>query len=1025
MEQFKGDDEGLKKYLTGIQEQQDIDADPQKKMVQIAQAQLDYFTSTTKGAEAAKAATGLKIGASDAGTAILQANYELGKEINKGLEGIADEQLIASTDGLTTEIQKLIETLKNPESTPEQKKEAFGKVAIESKKVTESLGDSIIEQASGVAKDILGEELAGQMYERASLASEKLLEEGKELAKKARGKFGLKDEDDKSNEGELETAPVDTAPGGELETAPGSTTPGGELDTAPGGELDTAPTNYIEKDKPLSITANEVLLSELNPKPLEFPDIDTIRASKLEIEESNVIDNLDLALEGFTKKVDEIKPTTEAKTETTPTVAQTINPEIQKLIDEGIVGEATAGIGNEVFFKEKPTVGTPEIGAEMEAIPETISELPELENLVQKPEESEKGIFDEIIKRVKSLNETPEEEPSAYEGYKKLLEEISGGEVIGQGKEAYILTPEMKKQAEKDKMSAGLMDEIMKGLRSPKSITPPTKEELAEIDKELEIDSYYKKSGEINNEIKNFKKEKIGVGGVEKEGDLSEEDLDTLNSMRKRRDKMDEMAYALEDGEIESFNKKIEPIDILGRPELGLKMPSQTPLSQLLKPEEEEKQTLGEKLKSGVGKIKDKFKKEEKIEPESATTQGEPPKYVVKDAEGNILSESIDKETASKRAGIAGLGIEPELVETSVTETPITEVKEEKQPLGKRIKEGVGNLAEKGKGKLQQIKENIAEKREEKGTLKERLMKLVEEKPAESEGKITIEEPEEVKKIDSEPKEESGYLKMLSKDDSEADKFLTSKSGLPVNLDKIKPKEGTKSDLLKSFEESTKKIGNLKIGPTEEEPSQLGKFKPSIIGEYIAKKQVEEPEETEIQKTVREAREKQLAYLEELRLQEQPETPSRGIEKIAGGIGKIGEIGKKLFGPIEEEPTFEEFMPTEEAGFEFTPPKEEDYGFPTPEEIEAPEAPEIGIPEIPTPQGASDEFFEGQNVQGETEGGVTVDGGRPIQVEVIHTFKNLPATIDTAQLKVILGTDNTIQQAIAKAVEGVSFGLTK
>jgi len=117
-----------------------------------------------------------------------------------------------------------------------------------------------------------------------------------------------------------------------------------------------------------------------------------------------------------------------------------------------------------------------------------------------------------------------------------------------------------------------------------------------------------------------------------------------------------------------------------------------------------------------------------------------------------------------------------------------------------------------------------------------------------------------------------------------------------------------------------------------------------------------------------------------------------------------------------------EFAVLVELGVAFV---EHCYFFPTPEEIEAPEAPEIVTPEIPTPQGISEEFFGEQTPQGETEGGVTVDGGRPIQVEVTHIFKNLPSSIDTEQLKNILRTDNTIQQAITKAVEGVSFGLTK
>jgi hypothetical protein len=59
------------------------------------------------------------------------------------------------------------------------------------------------------------------------------------------------------------------------------------------------------------------------------------------------------------------------------------------------------------------------------------------------------------------------EEPSAYEGYKKLLEEISGAEIVGQGKDAFFLTDEMKAQAKKDSELIGPEKQ------EPKFVTPP------------------------------------------------------------------------------------------------------------------------------------------------------------------------------------------------------------------------------------------------------------------------------------------------------------------------------------------------------------------------------------------------------------------------------------------------------------------------------------------------------------------------------------------------------------------------
>jgi hypothetical protein len=667
--------------------------------------------------------------------------------------------------------------------------------------------------------------------------------------------------------------------------------------------------------------------------------------------------------------------------------------------------------------------------------------------------------------------------PSEYEKFKKLLEQNYGGEIIGTGDETTLITPEMKAQAKKDSEFIGPEKGIPKKIESTRSITTLTKEELAEIEKELEIESYDKKYNEINNEIKNFKKEKIGIGGVEKEEDMGKDDLDTLESMRKRRDKYEEMSYDLDMGEVESFNKKIETKGLTKEMELA---PIKPTLSQIPIPEEEEKTTLGEKLKLGVGKIKDKFKKEEKIEPEAATTQGEQPKYVVKDAEGNILSESIDKETASKKAGIAGLGIEPELVETPVTETPAVGVEqvasEEKQPLGKRLKEGFGNIVDKGKEKFQDVKEQLKETKEDKGPIGKRLTegvgKIFEKgkevfKPNEEQtkvepvkqdmfplskgfdgpfyemkdGKLQMRdpyemldekekkdkesakiEPEQTKVEPTEITPESGYLKMLEENDEKAVPFLTSKSGRPVNLDKV---ENEKIELkgiegfgkkekpspfgldMKMFEQKLPEPPKASLEKTKTDKIDVKAIEDSAPNEEDTRSALEkvsltaaedegfeggiiEPVEPvtitpEVDKEKEETKARSFAYLEELRLREQtpsvPETPAKGIEKLAQlgqkFEGRIGGIKEKLFGKKEEESSLSEYEPeiSTEEPYMSESIKEagtEDYGT-LAEEAESEYTPttvgaiEEVIPSIPEPTVYP--FGQLQEVMGQGAGG--------------------------------------------------------
>lgn len=811
---------------------------------------------------------------------------------------------------------------------------------------------------------------------------------------------------------------------------------------------------------------------------------------------------------------------------------------IQKLIQEGLVGEATAGPG--VLFKPTkeeeslkaeqamdqagpavptPTatpIETPTIDAQA-GLPELTEELPQT-----LPTGKTRGIF-------KKTEQT--EEPSAYEGYKKLLEEISGAEIVGQGKDAFFLTDEMKAQAKKDSEFIGPEKGAPKKIESTRSITPPTKEELAEIEKELELESYYKKFDEINDEIGNFKKEKIGVEG---KGTMNEEDLGILEHMGKRYDEYEKKIMALESGEVDSFIKKIEPIGLDVKPKLA---PMKPTLASLPIPEKEEKQPLGERIKEGIGGLKEKFKGKQEEEKPIAAVPETPKTFVARDAEGNIVGESIDGETARKMAGGKAITVEEETqtVTPTVPETPAV---------------GVEKAAAEAEEKIP-FKEK----------LKDRFKKLIEEKPDESEAKITIEEPTKIEPIVSETQSIEEPKTLRERIEEGADKLsggiekFAGKIGekfeggnLKSKIDeirgKIKPQEEeskiepVKQDMFplsKGFdgpfyemkdgklqmrdpyemldEKEKKEKESLKIEPIptepilsdedkkwqeerrkkmEEEdriisslqtdkygkPVTVDKIEPTVpetpsvgieniklsdiygdedesivdpVSEFAEDgtikpfsgkpEEIKEPEETEIQKTIREAREKQLAFLEELRLKEQtPETPARGIEKLAGMGQKIG----GLFGFGKEEPTittpevpYEEPEETFEGyatlpeETQITPTETIEGGF----ETETPELIQDGIPEdlsqiaLPNPIGAAPQGGYGETEvetkPGETvEKKMTVEGGSPIEVTVIHKFVNLPTTIDTNTLSNVLKSDNNIQQAIAKAVKDAALGLT-
>jgi hypothetical protein len=689
----------------------------------------------------------------------------------------------------------------------------------------------------------------------------------------------------------------------------------------------------------------------------------------------------------------------------------------QKNVEQVTTQPETQNIEPEAAIAELPEA-VPTINVE-ETLPEITEELPELPK-----GETKGGFLDKILPKGQTIE--AEKEPSAYEGYKKLLEEISGSEIVGQGEEAFFLTPEMKAQAKKDsefigpeipetplkniqptptlnkteekpigtemspdefnmrvEMMLGKADfkkyketqpELYDKINREATFTPLQGEkfELPELTKEqesimmegfipskqnqsLEEKFYDMKATEGSREIKKFEEEKLKAARLEGKDTMSEEDLDTLKSMKARRNDYEDKSLAIDYGEVESFNKKIEPIGLDVKPKLA---PIKPTLASLPIPEKEEKQPLGKRLKEGIGEIKEKIKGKKEEEKPIAAVPETQEEYIIRDKEGKELARSIDRETAEKKAGTSeGITVSKETraITPSAPEIPAVGVEkaaaeaEEKTPFGERIKESFGNIVEKGKEKFQEVKENLKDRK---------IEPIIPETPAVGVERVTSEkiEPTEIT-----PK--SGYLKMLEENDEKAVPFLTSKSGRPVNLDKT---EADKIDI-KSIEESAPKekdtrsaLEKISLTAAEDEGFDGGIIEPV---EPTGIKPVE-PEETEIQTALREAREKQLSYLEELRQKEQIETPSRGIERFAG---KIGGIGEKLFGPVpkEIEPTLSEAIeeiPADEYGTIEEPTEFEEI---TP--IEAIEETAPAIPEPAQPSFGQIEDLSGQRSFGEPQ----------------------------------------------------------
>jgi hypothetical protein len=157
-------------------------------------------------------------------------------------------------------------------------------------------------------------------------------------------------------------------------------------------------TGSIETSGQITITTDQVLLSELNPKPLEFPNIETIQVTKLEVGESNLTENLNKAVEQIGDGVKDIQQTAidgiEQAAVTKKTVSETtteVQPEKKFEMSVGPAEASTESVGPYNFDEFTPVVDLMDLNKKVsEAIVEPIESVVS-PNLLTAEAEAEEG----------------------------------------------------------------------------------------------------------------------------------------------------------------------------------------------------------------------------------------------------------------------------------------------------------------------------------------------------------------------------------------------------------------------------------------------------------------------------------------------------------------------------------------------------------------------------------------------------------------------------------------------------------
>jgi hypothetical protein len=334
-----GDSEKIKEYLTGIQKEEGKSVDD--KIYDTALKQLDQLSAIRAGRAAAKAAPGLGAATTEFGEELFAVNKSVGDGINSRLI-----EALGPTSAFQTTLKEVGGSIKEARQNIEKElstggKIDFGKIGETlttlSTNVAKQITDGITTGLSGVGIDV--NTLGDQLKDIISLP-----------------------EDEKETGSGGGTQPTPKRDGTKDSTGGDGTKAGSGGGTQPTPTRD-GKTGLNEKESPVTITTNEVLLTELNPKPLEFPNIDTIQVTKLEVGESNLTENLNKAVEQIGDGVKDIQQTAidgiEQAAVTQKTESETtteVQPEKKFEMSVGPAEASTESVGPYNFDEFTPVV---------------------------------------------------------------------------------------------------------------------------------------------------------------------------------------------------------------------------------------------------------------------------------------------------------------------------------------------------------------------------------------------------------------------------------------------------------------------------------------------------------------------------------------------------------------------------------------------------------------------------------------------------------------------------------------------
>ncbi len=690
-----GDQEKIRQALVS-QEQKTGDAS--KDMGAIAQGQLDALTTMTKQNELLLASIGFTVSAGKMGPELLKASVELNKFINTPiLKNIGSESdLGKGIDNTAVEIKNALEEFKSGKIDTNSLMKLLEEVGGAGGKLAGQFGETGMEIAKDYAEELgIGEDVVVNIIQGIKEGLPEAKEQGVELLytildgiNVALEKMGIEvpDEFKKKKEEEKETGtggvekPKPPVLGSDKTTETPSPTPtetekpkppvlGSEITPGTGGDEGLL---FLEDLQNLDL---QQLTSQLI-QPLEKLDITTSEVGTLNVQNLNI----GTALDGIVNALGTIPQNQSQLT----TLVNEVGKQ-QQTFQGGNLENAITSLNegtSETTQEGTIQVETPEFNVE-ETLPEIEEGLPEVDTTLKKT----RGGFAKTKPSFSEM-EYGSKAPSQYESFKKVLEESYGGEIIGTGEEAFVLTDEKKDEAKKNAEFIGEYE--------PSDIIPPKEEEKFKprIDEGM-------LPGEFNLRVG------MGLGKIVNPADWKNEYPEAYDKINR------EASFGRlpgEEFELPELTKEQEEIMLEGY----------IPFKQTTKLEEKFYDMKATEGRRDIKKFEEeklaaaRLEGKDTMSEEDLKTLESMKKRVADYSEKSLMINSGEIESYTKM--MKPIGLEPKKMELKMPKLaslPIPE-KEEKKPLGERLKEGFGELKEKGKGLVGDIKEKIkGEKPEE------------------------------------------------------------------------------------------------------------------------------------------------------------------------------------------------------------------------------------------------------------------------------------------------------------------------